>query len=362
MEGMNTNIMDINRILDEARNLGCSDLHFTAGLPPVVRLHGSIRKLSGYPDCTEPIIVNIINQITSIKHKSQISKGLDTDFSYVSTAGFRHRVNVYRQRGYHAVAIRLLRNDIPTLADLSLPATLGEFAMAPRGLVLVTGPTGSGKSTTLAAMIDHINRSKNCHIITVEDPIEYLHTHKQSMVNQREIGQDVDSFAGSLRAALREDPDVILVGEMRDFETIEAAVTAAETGHLVMSTLHTTSAPSTIDRIIDVFPAHQQHQIRTQLASVLVGICTQTLCRTFDGTSRVACCEILNATDSIKAMIRDDKVHLIGSAMQTGKATGMQTMDQELAKLVRSRTISMDVALEKCVNPQDLKRFIAGGA
>ena len=359
---MNTNIMDINRILDEARNLGCSDLHFTAGLPPVVRLHGSIRKLSGYPDCTEPIIVNIINQITSIKHKSQISKGLDTDFSYVSTAGFRHRVNVYRQRGYHAVAIRLLRNDIPTLADLSLPATLGEFAMAPRGLVLVTGPTGSGKSTTLAAMIDHINRSKNCHIITVEDPIEYLHTHKQSMVNQREIGQDVDSFAGSLRAALREDPDVILVGEMRDFETIEAAVTAAETGHLVMSTLHTTSAPSTIDRIIDVFPAHQQHQIRTQLASVLVGICTQTLCRTFDGTSRVACCEILNATDSIKAMIRDDKVHLIGSAMQTGKATGMQTMDQELAKLVRSRTISMDVALEKCVNPQDLKRFIAGGA
>ena len=229
MEGMNTNIMDINRILDEARNLGCSDLHFTAGLPPVVRLHGSIRKLSGYPDCTEPIIVNIINQITSIKHKSQISKGLDTDFSYVSTAGFRHRVNVYRQRGYHAVAIRLLRNDIPTLADLSLPATLGEFAMAPRGLVLVTGPTGSGKSTTLAAMIDHINRSKNCHIITVEDPIEYLHTHKQSMVNQREIGQDVDSFAGSLRAALREDPDVILVGEMRDFETINAPDRAVNT-------------------------------------------------------------------------------------------------------------------------------------
>ena len=362
MEGMNTNIMDINRILDEARELGCSDLHFTAGLPPVVRLHGSIRKLSGYPDCTEPIIVNIINQITSIKHKSQISKGLDTDFSYVSTAGFRHRVNVYRQRGYHAVAIRLLRNDIPTLTDLDLPPILAEFSMRPRGLVLVTGPTGSGKSTTLAAMIDHVNIHKSAHIITIEDPIEYMHAHKRCMVNQREIGPDVPSFSLALRAALREDPDIILVGEMRDFETIEAAVTAAETGHLVMSTLHTTSAPSTIDRIIDVFPAHQQHQIRTQLASVLVGICTQTLCRTFDGTSRVACCEILNATDSIKAMIRDDKVHLIGSAMQTGKATGMQTMDQELAKLVRSRTISMDVALEKCVNPQDLKRFIAGGA
>ena len=286
MEGMNTNIMDINRILDEARNLGCSDLHFTAGLPPVVRLHGSIRKLSGYPDCTEPIIVNIINQITSIKHKSQISKGLDTDFSYVSTAGFRHRVNVYRQRGYHAVAIRLLRNDIPTLADLSLPATLGEFAMAPRGLVLVTGPTGSGKSTTLAAMIDHINRSKNCHIITVEDPIEYLHTHKQSMVNQREIGQDVDSFAGSLRAALREDPDVILVGEMRDFETINAAVTAAETGHLVFSTLHTTGAAETIDRIIDVYPPHSQGQIRSQLANSVVGIISQTLVPTADGALR----------------------------------------------------------------------------
>ena len=232
--------MDINKILDEARRLGCSDLHFTAGLPPVVRLHGSIKKLSGYPDCTEPIIVNIINQITSMKHKASIQKGLDTDFSYVSASGHRHRVNVYRQRGYHAIAMRLLRNDIPTLQDLMLPGLMGEFALRPRGLVLVTGPTGSGKSTTLAAMIDHINRNKNCHIITVEDPIEYLHTHKQSMVNQREIGADVDSFAGSLRAALREDPDVILVGEMRDFETINAAVTAAETGHLVLSTLHTT--------------------------------------------------------------------------------------------------------------------------
>lgn len=188
--------MDINKILDEARRLGCSDLHFTAGLPPVVRLHGSIKKLSGYPDCTEPIIVNIINQITSMKHKASIQKGLDTDFSYVSASGHRHRVNVYRQRGYHAIAMRLLRNDIPTLQDLMLPGLMGEFALRPRGLVLVTGPTGSGKSTTLAAMIDHINRNKNCHIITVEDPIEYLHTHKQSMVNQREIGADVDSFAG----------------------------------------------------------------------------------------------------------------------------------------------------------------------
>ena len=359
MEGMNTNIMDINRILDEARNLGCSDLHFTAGLPPVVRLHGSIRKLSGYPDCTEPIIVNIINQITSIKHKSQISKGLDTDFSYVSTAGFRHRVNVYRQRGYHAVAIRLLRNDIPTLADLSLPATLGEFAMAPRGLVLVTGPTGSGKSTTLAAMIDHINRSKNCHIITVEDPIEYLHTHKQSMVNQREIGQDVDSFAGSLRAALREDPDVILVGEMRDFETINAAVTAAETGHLVFSTLHTTGAAETIDRIIDVYPPHSQGQIRSQLANSVVGIISQTHVPTADGKGRCAALEILAATDAIRSMIREGKIFQIPTAIATGKKNGMFTLDQDLARLVNMGKITNEVALTKCQDPNEYRRYLA---
>ena len=341
MEGMNTNIMDINRILDEARNLGCSDLHFTAGLPPVVRLHGSIRKLSGYPDCTEPIIVNIINQITSIKHKSQISKGLDTDFSYVSTAGFRHRVNVYRQRGYHAVAIRLLRNDIPTLADLSLPATLGEFAMAPRGLVLVTGPTGSGKSTTLAAMIDHINRSKNCHIITVEDPIEYLHTHKQSMVNQREIGQDVDSFAGSLRAALREDPDVILVG------------------HLVFSTLHTTGAAETIDRIIDVYPPHSQGQIRSQLANSVVGIISQTLVPTADGKGRCAALEILAATDAIRSMIREGKIFQIPTAIATGKKNGMFTLDQDLARLVNMGKITNEVALTKCQDPNEYRRYLS---
>lgn len=351
--------IDINKILDEARALGCSDLHFTVGIPPIVRQGGNLRKLSSYPDMTEIEIVNICKDICNERQMQSVKDHIDTDLTYVSTRGFRHRVNIYRQRGNTAIAFRLLRNDIPTLTDLNLPPVLAEFAMRPRGLVLVTGPTGSGKSTTLAAMIDYVNIHKSAHIITVEDPIEYMHTHKRCMVNQREIGTDVPSFSLSLRAALREDPDIILVGEMRDYETIEAAVTAAETGHLVMSTLHTTDAASTIDRIIDVFPAHQQHQIRTQLASVLVGICTQTLCRTYDGTSRVACCEILNATDSIKAMIRDDKVHLIGSAMQTGKAVGMQTMDQELAKLVRSRTISMEVALEKCINAQDLKRYIA---
>lgn len=353
--------IDINKVLDESRALGCSDLHFTVGIPPIVRQGGNLRKLSSYPDMTEIDIRQVARSMTNEKQWASIQDRKDTDFTFVSARGFRHRVNVYFQRGNTAIAIRLLRNDIPTLTDLDLPPVLAEFVMRPRGLVLVTGPTGSGKSTTLAAMIDHVNLHKSAHIITVEDPIEYVHAHKRCMVNQREVGQDVPDFALSLRAALREDPDIILVGEMRDFETINAAVTAAETGHLVMSTLHTTSAASTIDRIIDVFPAHQQHQIRTQLASVLVGICTQTLCRTLDGTSRVACCEILNATDSIRAMIRDDKVHLIGSAMQTGKAAGMQTLDQELAKLVNDRKINMDVALEKCANAQDLKRFIAAG-
>ncbi len=354
--------IQINRILDEVRLLGCSDLHFTSGIAPVVRLNGQLRTMrSQYPEMDEEEILNIVNQMTNETQAKSVAAHKDTDFSFTTKSGYRHRVNIYFQRGCTAIAIRLLRNDIPTLTDLDLPPVLAEFAMRPRGLVLVTGPTGSGKSTTLAAMIDHVNIHKSAHIITVEDPIEYMHAHKRCMVNQREIGPDVPSFSMALRAALREDPDIILVGEMRDFETIEAAVTAAETGHLVMSTLHTTDAASTIDRIIDVFPAHQQHQIRTQLASVLVGICTQTLCRTFDGTSRVACCEILNATDSIKAMIRDDKVHLIGSAMQTGKSVGMQTMDQELAKLVKSRTIAMEVALEKCVNANDLKRYIQQG-
>ena len=356
--------MDINKILDEARKLGCSDLHFTAGLPPVVRLHGSIKKLSGYPDCTEPIIVNIINQITSMKHKASIQKGLDTDFSYVSASGHRHRVNVYRQRGYHAIAMRLLRNDIPTLSDLMLPGLMGEFALRPRGLVLVTGPTGSGKSTTLAAMIDHINRNKNCHIITVEDPIEYVHEHKRCVINQREVGDDVESFAMSLRAALREDPDVILVGEMRDFETINAAVTAAETGHLVMSTLHTTCAADTINRIIDVFPAHQQNQIRSQLAAVLVGIVAQTLIPKADGQGRIAAVEILNATDSVKAMIRDNKVHLIQTAIQTGKKDGMVCLDQELARYVKDGTITDASAREKCLDIGEYERYIRslGGA
>lgn len=348
----------IDKILDETRALGCSDLHFTVGVPPIVRQSGQLRKLGTYPEMTDVQIIAVCESMCDDKLMSQVRRFEDTDFTYVTERGFRHRVNIYRQMGSTAIAIRLLRNDIPTLQELKLPTILSDFAMRPRGLILVTGPTGSGKSTTLAAMINHINMNRSAHIITVEDPVEYVHHHKRCMINQREVGRDVPDFSLALRAALREDPDVILVGEMRDLETISAAVTAAETGHLVLSTLHTTDAASTIDRIIDVFPGHQQKQIRSQLASVLVGICTQTLCPVINTANRTVACEILNCTDAIAAMIRDDKVHLIQSAIQTGKNFGMQAFDQDLARLVKEKVISMETAVEKCLDPADLKRFM----
>jgi twitching motility protein PilT len=350
--------MDINKLLDEARVLGCSDVHFTVGIPPIVRQNGILRKLGSYPEMTEYDILSVCEAITNDRQKKSIKEHIDTDFTYVSKKGFRHRVNVFKQRGNTAIALRLLRSDIPTLPELGLPSILADFASRPRGLVLITGPTGSGKSTTLAAMIDHINTTRSAHVITIEDPIEYLHGHKRCMINQREVGSDVPDFASALRSSLREDPDVILVGEMRDFETINAAITAAETGHLVMSTLHTTDAATTIDRIIDVFPGHQQRQIRTQLASVLVGIVCQTLIPRLDNTGRIACLEILNVTDAISAMIRDDKVHLIETAIQTGKTLGMQSRDQELARLVKEKIISLEDALDRCSSSEELNRFL----
>ena len=350
--------INIDALLEETRLLGCSDLHFTTNIPPVVRLHGSLRKLSSYPEMTNDAIMAVAAQMTNTRQLASIKAFIDTDFSFVSKTGYRHRVNVYHQRGQVGIAIRLLRNDIPTLKDLSLPPVVSEFVMRPRGLILVTGPTGSGKSTSLAAMIDYINEHRSARVITIEDPIEYVHEHKRCMINQREVGADVDSFAGALRAALREDPDVILVGEMRDYETITAAVTAAETGHLVMSTLHTTSAADTVNRIIDVFPAHQQAQIRTQLAATLVGIMTQTLVPTSDGEGRMAATEILYASDAIAAMIRDGKTHMIPSAIQTGKSQGMMCLDQSLAKLVNDGVITVDSAIERCASKVDLQRFM----
>lgn len=352
--------IEINQILNEARAIGCSDLHFTYGINPIVRLNGALRKMTKYPELDEEEVMSIVNQMTNDIQMASVRQHRDTDFSFQTTAGYRHRVNVYFQRGHTAIAIRLLRNDIPTLDDLNLPPVLADFAMRPRGLILVTGPTGSGKSTTLAGMIDYINVHRSAHVITIEDPIEYIHQHKLCMVNQREVGDDVPDFAGALRAALREDPDVILVGEMRDFETIGAAVTAAETGHLVLSTLHTTSAADTINRIIDVYPEHQQGQIRTQLANNLVGVVSQTLLPRMDGKGRVACMEILNVTDACSAMIRDDKVHLLLSAIQSGKQYGMMCLDQELARYVKRGIVSETAALEKCQSKPEFYRFLNG--
>jgi twitching motility protein PilT len=351
-------MFNINAILDQVRKMGCSDLHFTVGIPPIVRLHGTLRRMGGIGDMDDEMIIDVINQMCNDTQKKSIYQHIDTDFSYATPRGFRHRVNVYFQMKAHAIAIRLLRNDIPTLDDLLMPPIMGDFAMRPRGLVLVTGPTGSGKSTTLAGMIDFINTSRSAHIITVEDPIEYVHVHKHCMVNQREVGEDVTSFAMALRAALREDPVVILVGEMRDFETVSAAVTAAETGHLVLSTLHTTSASDTINRIIDVYPEHQQVQIRTQLAGNLVGIISQTLLPLKDGTGRIACQEILNCTDAIAAMIREGKIHLIQSAIQTGRQFGMSCLDQELARLVGTGLVTEEAAIEKCQDKNDFYRYL----
>lgn len=356
---MNGYNIDINAILDEARAIGASDVHFTVGLPPMIRLHGSIKKFPNYPDYTEPMIIEVIKQISLDVHQNLLESGKDADFGYMTASGYRNRVNVFHQRGYHAVALRLLRNDIPTPKDLNLPAIMSEFALRPRGLVLVTGPTGSGKSTTLAAMVDHINRNKNSHIITIEDPIEYVHTHKQSMINQREVNVDVGDFALALRAALREDPDVILVGEMRDFETISAAITAAETGHLVMSTLHTTGAAETIDRIIDVYPPHSQQQCRSQLAGNLVAVVSQTLVPTADGKGRVASFEIMATNDAISAMIRENKVFQIPSVITTGKSAGMRSLDQDLARLTRMGTITEETGLSRCQDKKEFKRFLS---
>ena len=317
--------------------------------------------MSEYPSLTNDIIMDVMKQMTNDAQKASIAQSIDTDFSYVTESGFRHRVNIYFQRGNTAIAIRLLRNDIPTLEELKLPDILSDFCMRPRGLVLVTGPTGSGKSTTLAAMIDYVNIHKSAHIITVEDPIEYMHEHKRCMVNQREVGIDTQSYAGALRAALREDPDIILVGEMRDLDTIATAVTAAETGHLVLSTLHTIGAVPTIERIIDVFPMNQQAQIRLQLATLLEAIISQQLLPTADRKDRVAAFEIMYANSAVRNLIREAKPHQIPSIIQTNKQSGMMMMDDALYELYRTHQITAEDAMTFAQDPSNLARRIPAG-
>jgi twitching motility protein PilT len=316
----------IDDLLTQMTALDASDLHITPGVEPVVRIRGDLARLDGFDKLTPDATRELVYRIMTTEQQKVLETRRSVDLAYTLPGVARFRVNVYFQRASVGAAFRMIPTEIKPLEELGLPTQLADLATKPRGLVLVTGPTGSGKSTTLATLIDLINRTRSDHILTIEDPIEFLHWHRKCIVNQREIGPDATSFADALRSALRQDPDVILVGEMRDLETISTALTAAETGHLVFATLHTQSAPTTIDRIIDVFPAEQQDQVRIQLASTIQGVVTQTLLPTADGRGRVAALEILIPDDAVRNLIRQGKVEQIYSVMQTGTGRGMQTM------------------------------------
>ena len=349
----------LNDYLLDAVAAEASDLHLTVGLPPMIRVNGQVRPLD-YPTLTPNVTREMIYDILTNEQRTRLENDWELDFSYSMPRVARFRVNVYFQRGSMGAAFRAIPEKILSFGELGLPPAIEAMTGKPRGLVLVTGPTGSGKSTTLASMIDHINESRHEHIMSVEDPIEFLHSHKSCIVNQREVNQDTKSFSEALKRALRQDPDVILVGEMRDLETISLAVTAAETGHLVFGTLHTQDAPQTVDRIIDVFPSHQQAQIRTQLANALEGVVTQTLVPKRDGKGRAVACEILAPTPGIRNLIREGKNHQIYSAMQTGSKFGMQTMDAALVDLVRRGLISREEAEKRSNDPEELNRLMGG--
>ncbi len=335
-----------------------SDVHITPGVPPAMRDKGKIVHMEGFDVLSGQETREVVYSILNDDQRKRFETGKQLDFAYAIPGVARFRVNCFFQRGSVSAAFRLVPQDIPSLDSLKVPQVLRELCAKPRGFVLVTGPTGSGKSTTLAAMLDVINEEKQDHILTIEDPIEFLHQHKRSIVNQREVGSDAPDFALGLRAALREDPDVILVGEMRDLETISTALTAAETGHLVFATLHTQSTAQTVDRIIDVFPPQQQGQVRTQLSIALQGIVTQQLLPTADGMGRVVATEVLIPTPAIRNLIREGKTHQIYAAVQTSGAVGMQTMDADLARLVRSGKITRALAEQQASVPEELKRLL----
>src|SRR6266511_1678856 len=335
----------IDDLLEQMVARKASDLHISVASPPAIRVRGEVERLDDYDPLTDEDTQQLLYRILSSEQQKQLEIKRQLDFSHSVPGLARFRVNVYFQKETVGAAFRMIPDELKTLEELGIPPTLHQLAEKPRGIVLITGPTGSGKSTTLAALIDEINRNRAEHILTIEDPIEFLHRHKKCIVNQREIGPDATTFAEALRAARRQDPDVILVGEMRDLETISTALTAAETGHLVFGTLHTQSAPSTIDRIIDVFPPEQQEQVRIQIASGLQGVVTQTLLPTADGNGRVAALEVLFPDDAVRNLIRQAKVEQIYSVMQTNTGRGMQTLEQSLAELVLRRVITKDAAL-----------------
>ena len=350
-------------LLKQAVELQGSDLHLSIGSPPQVRVHGELQKIAGEPDLSASDTKALSYAVLTDAQKKRFEETKELDFSFGIRGVARFRCNMFNQKGAVGAVYRQIPEKIQSFEDLGLPSVLAKMADRPRGLVLVTGPTGSGKSTTLAAMIDKINTERHGHILTVEDPIEYLHQHKNCLINQRELHSDTDSFTNALRAALREDPDVVLIGEMRDLETVESALRIAETGHLTFGTLHTNSASSTINRIIDVFPSHQQAQIRTQLSLVIEGIVCQSLLPRADGKGRVVSLEILVPTPGIRNLIREDKVHQIYSAMQTGQEKlGMQTMNQSLATLVFRRLITNETAMKASSNREELQEMINRGA
>jgi twitching motility protein PilT len=352
---------DLLAALHEVVYQAASDLHLTVNAPPMIRVDGALRPAgSTEPWLRDKVLAALGSLLTSEQH-AIFEAELELDFAYTLSANARFRVNYYQQRGSIGGAFRLIPTEIKQLKDLGVPDRIGEFAKLPRGLVLVTGPTGSGKSTTLAALIDLVNRTRADHIVTVEDPIEFLHAHQKSLVNQREVGNDTHSFAAALKHVLRQDPDVILIGELRDLETVSVALTAAETGHLVFATLHTQDAAQTIDRVIDVFPPHQQGQVRSQLAGVLQGVVCQALVKRASGHGRVVATEVLVVTPAIANLIREGKTYQVPSMMQAGRGLGMHTMDQHLAELVGSGRITRAAADEKVHDPETFDRLIERG-
>ena len=349
----------IEVLLEEVVRRQASDLHLQVGLPPTLRVDGKLIPHENSAPLTEETAEQLIFSILDEEQKQMLLKDKEFDFSFAFGEEARFRVNAFHERGNLAAALRLIPNQIRTVEDLKLPKAINVFTNYPRGLVLVTGPTGSGKSTTLAAMIDKINTEKALHIVTIEDPIEYTHKSKKAMVVQREVHYDTYSFASALRSSLRQDPDVVLIGEMRDLETIAAAITIAETGHLVLATLHTNSAAQSIDRMVDVFPPHQQQQIRVQLASILQGVCSQRLIPMIGG-GRVPATEILVATSAVRNIIREGKTHQLDAVIQTGAEKGMQSMDRALVALIHGGTITYEEAKDYALDLEELERLMRG--
>jgi twitching motility protein PilT len=353
-----TREFDFAEILTRMAEERASDVHLTAGFPPAIRVRGKIVGLEEYGPVSSQVTRDTVYSLLNDDQRKRFELHKQLDLAYAVPGVARFRVNCFFQRGAISAAFRRIPHQIPKLDELGLPRILEDLTRKPRGLVLVTGPTGSGKSTSLAAMLDVINQEREEHILTIEDPIEFLHTHKRCIVNQREIGADAEDFATALKSALREDPDVILVGEMRDLETMSTALTAAETGHLVFATLHTQSTAQTVDRIIDIFSAEQQAQVRMQLSIGLQGILTQQLLPTVDGAGRVVACEVLIPTPAVRNLIREGKTHQIYSAIQTSGSIGMQTMDAHLAQLVRMGRVSRQLAEQRASVPEELKRLL----